>query len=197
VRRAILISSLALALAACSFGTSTSSSPLGSMARVAPTLTAGPAQPPAQALRECPVTAPGRPRPPAGLPPVPYLGNGRMWVGLWPAGLVIVPPDDTGRDGFLRMKFMWWRGSSVRGVLDISGYELGFAAAVHARTPVYGVTGFNASSIFFPGEGCYRVTGSAGGAGLSFVTLVRTCSVLDELAPSLRKAYSKSWCRPG
>src|SRR2546428_9093204 len=101
MRRAFLISSLALALAACSNGTSTASSPVGSTARVAPALTAGPAQPLAQALRECPVTAPGGPRPPAGLPPVPYLGNGRMWAGLSPAGVALGVSDASGEEAVL------------------------------------------------------------------------------------------------
>ena len=49
---------------------------------------------------------------------------------------------------------------------------------MRGRTDGYGLTGFNASSIFFSSQCCYRVVGSAGGVTLSFVTLVRTCSVL-------------------
>jgi hypothetical protein len=98
------------------------------------------------------------------------------------------------------MKFMWWRGSSVRGVLQISGSRLDAGGVVRGRTAGYGLSGFNASYVFFPAQGCYRVTGRAGGAALSFVTLVRTCSVLPELSPRLRrtlsKHLSKNWC-PG
>jgi hypothetical protein len=121
-------------------------------------------------------------------------------VGLWPHGLVVVPPDDISQRGVLRMKFMWYRESSVHGVLHINGSQLDADGVVRGRTAGYGLTGFNASSIFFSGQGCYRVTGRTGGASLSFVTLVRTCSVLHELSPRQRKAISKNlaknWC-PG
>lgn len=93
---------------------------------------------------------------------------------------------------------MWWRGSSVHGVLHITGSQLEAAGVVRGRTAGYGLTGFNASSIYFPEQGCYRVTGKAGGASLSFVTLVRTCSVLPELSARRRRAVSKylshNWC---
>ena len=129
---------------------------------------------------------------------MPYIGNGRLWAGLWPRGLVIVPPDNISRRGVLRMKFMWYRGSSVHGVLHISGSQLDADGGVRGRTAGYGLTGFNASSIYFSGQGCYRVTGRAGEAALSFVTLVRTCSVLPELSPRQRrvvsKYVSKNWC---
>jgi hypothetical protein len=96
------------------------------------------------------------------------------------------------------MKFMWWRGSSVHGVLHISGSQLDANGVVRGRTAGYGLTGFNASSIYFSGQGCYRVTGRAGGAALSFVTMVRTCSVLAELPPRLRAVFSRylsqNWC---
>jgi hypothetical protein len=107
---------------------------------------------------------------------------------------VVVPPGNISRGGALRAKFMWYRGSTVHGVLYISGSQLDAGGVVHGRTAGYGLTGFNASSISFPGEGCYRVTGRAGGAALSFVTLVRTCSVLPELSPRRRQALTRSWC---
>jgi hypothetical protein len=88
---------------------------------------------------------------------------------------------------------MWLRGPSVHGVLHISGSELVSGTSVRARSAGYGSTGFNASSIYFPGDGCYRVTGRAGGAELTFVTLVRTCEVLPELGPTLRAHYA-TWC---
>ena len=36
----------------------------------------------------------------------------------------------------------------------------------------YGVTGFQASAVTFPTEGCWEVTGRVGNASLTFVTLV-------------------------
>jgi hypothetical protein len=154
--------------------------------------------PPRLALSACPVTPPAGPSPPTGLPPTPYIGNGRLWAGLWPRGLVIVPPDNISRSGVLRITLMWYRGSGTHGVLHISGSQLGADGVVRGRTAGYGLTGFNASSISFSGPGCYRVTGRAGGATLSFVTLVRTCSVLPELSPRQRRVVSrnlsKNWC---
>ncbi|MGN6380912.1 MAG: hypothetical protein ACTHNU_18310, partial [Gaiellales bacterium] len=108
-------------------------------------------------------------------------------------GLVIVPPGDISRRGSLRMKFMWWRGRGARGLLHISGSEIASGRAIHARTFGYGYSGFNASSIFFPGQGCYRVTGTAGRSELTFVTLVRTCSVLPSLPPARRRSLA-GWC---
>ena len=193
MRRACLIWCLLLGAAGCSFGNSTAPPSTGS--GTDGSTTTGSVQP-SVALSECPVTPPGGPRPPTGLPPRPYVGDGRLWVGLWPRGLVIVPPDNISPDGVLRMKFMWWRGSSVHGVLHISGSQLHGSGFVRGRTAGYGLTGFNPSSIYFPHQGCYRVTGRAGGARLSFVTLVRTCSVLPELTRRQRKALaiSKNWC---
>lgn len=196
--RALLISVLISVATACSFGGRPASpSPHGSSGF---TTSASPAarsaQPLAAALRDCPITPPnGSPRPGA-IPPAPYLGNGRLWVGLWPEGVVVVPPDDVRPDGFLRMKFMWVRGPDVHGILQISGDEVGTGASIRARSSGYGYTGFNASSIFFPGEGCYAITGRAGGAELTFVTLVRTCRVFPELPRFLRKNLSPNWC-PG
>jgi hypothetical protein len=196
VRRALLIACLVLGAAGCSVGSSMAPPSGGHTTRSS--TTTGPA-PASLALGSCPVTPPGGPRPPTGLPPAPYIGNGHLWVGLWPHGLVVVPPGDIARDGALRMKVMWWRGSGVHGVLHITGSQLDAGGVVRGRTAGYGLTGFNASFIFFSGQGCYRVTGTAGGAALSFVTLVRTCSVLNELPTRLRRLVSanlsKNWCR--
>ena len=191
MRRALLISCLVLGTAGCALGRSTAP-PAGGSGMPSSTTTA--TARPSLALGACPVTPPGGARPPTVLPPRPRLGNGRLWVGLWPRGLVIVPPGDVGRGRVLRMKFMWYRGSQVHGLLHISGSRLDNRGTVWGRTAGYGLTGFNASWIFFPGQGCYRVTGTAGGAALSFVTLVRTCSVLPELSPRRRRILTKGWC---
>jgi hypothetical protein len=91
------------------------------------------------------------------------------------------------------MKFPWWRGPGVSGYLRISGQEIVAQRPVAARTAGYGLTGFNASAIFFPTEGCYRITGRAGGAEITFVTLVRTCSVLPEL-PTVERRRLAAGC---
>ena len=70
------------------------------------------------------------------------------------------------------MKWPWWRG--VSGDVRIQGRRLdGKAAPVTGDTPTgYGETGFLPSSIFFPTEGCWEVTGRVGDAELTFVTIV-------------------------
>lgn len=193
MHRALLISVLVLGAVACSVASSTAALSINSAA--GSSVAAGSRQP-SLALRDCPVTPPGGRRRPTALPARPYVGNGRLWVGLWPLGLVIIPPEDIGRGSVLRMKFMWFRGSSVHGLLHINGSQLDAGGVVRGRTLGYGLTGFNPSSIYFSGQGCYRVTGRADGAQLSFVTLVRTCSVLPELTRRQRKALSisKNWC---
>src|SRR5215470_17574149 len=121
-RTVLLISGLLVATAACSFGGASSApSPSGS-GLTAPASPVAPSdQPLATALHECSATSPGGPTPPGGvLPPAPYIGNGRLWVGLWPDGLVVVPPGDVRPDGSLRMKFMWVRGPGIHGILRIS-----------------------------------------------------------------------------
>jgi hypothetical protein len=70
------------------------------------------------------------------------------------------------------MKFGWWR--NVSGQLEITGRRLdGSAPPLHAGVPDgYGGTGFQASGVSFPTEGCWELTGSVGSSSLTFVTLV-------------------------
>lgn len=97
-------------------------------------------------------------------------GNGRLWVVLPPDGKLLVTPE---RDGSLGGKFPWWRG--VRGHLTIWGRRLD-APGSPTRVSVpegYGETGFQSSGVYFPSEGCWEITGSAGDAELTFVVDVR------------------------
>ena len=75
-------------------------------------------------------------------------------------------------DGSLSMKFPWRRG--LKGKLRIEGRRLdGSAPPLRARIPVgYADTGFQATALIFPTEGCWEVTGRVGKANLTFVTLV-------------------------
>jgi hypothetical protein len=186
-----------LLVAACS-----ASAPAGGHS-AAPAPAAGSRQPTASGTfgQTCPVTAPNNLTPPRQAPKKGslgaggYLGNGRLWAVLWPRGLVLVPPDDTGPDGSLEMKFPWWRGPRVHGALHIHGYELTLGLPVRASiSGGYGDTGFQPSGIVFPGSGCYQITGEAAGATLTFVTLVRPCSALADLPPSQRHSYAI--CQP-
>jgi hypothetical protein len=195
----LVLSLAVLALGACSSSVS-STSPTRTPPGVgpstgAPGASSGGAPGPtlAEALRACPVTAPNGSAPPGEGRDRLFLGRDGLWTTLWPHGLVLVPKGDIAPDGTLGMKFPWWRGPGVRGFLRITGNEVGSGLAVSARTAGYGRTGFNASAIFFPAEGCYRITGRAGGAEMTFVTLVRTCAVLPELSATERRR-SADWC---
>jgi hypothetical protein len=70
------------------------------------------------------------------------------------------------------MKFPWWRG--VKGKLSISGKRLDSAAPpLRAAIPDgYGDSGFQATGLIFPTEGCWEVTGKVGEASLTFITRV-------------------------
>ena len=100
-------------------------------------------------------------------------GNGKLWVGgLGHRGVIVATPDFIEPDGSAGMKFGWWR--EVDGRLSITGRRLD-APAAPARADVpagYGATGFQASGVYFPTEGCWEVTGTVGTTTLTFVTFV-------------------------
>lgn len=117
------------------------------------------------AAERCPVTVPRDVGPP-GVSPDDFFGwassygNGRLWVGgLWPSGVINAGPEYVAKDGSVGMKFGWWRAAP--GKLAITGRRLD-APAPPARGFVpdgYGDTGFQASGVDFPTEGCWEVTG--------------------------------------
>ena len=123
----------------------------------------------------CPVTKPNGNSPPSQRPSSNFHGTDGLWTVLWLDGTVVFRPGGPGfvlEDGSLLMKKPWWRG--VKGKLTIEGRRLdGSAPPLRARIPDgYGDTGFQATAIIFPTEGCWKVTGRAGEANLTFVTLV-------------------------
>lgn len=104
--------------------------------------------------------------------------NGSLFVGgLWPDGTVVFRPGGPGfvlPDGSLSMKFGWFRGAGLRGKLTIHGRRLDASAPpLRADIPEgYGDTGFQATGLIFPTEGCWEVTGEVGDTRLTFVTRV-------------------------
>jgi hypothetical protein len=123
----------------------------------------------------CPVTVANGSVPPGESPSgdVPqYHGNGALWAALPPFGVVVARPEDVAKNGDIDAKFGWWRG--VQGTLTISGRRLdGVAGRLKSEVPSgYGPTGFQATGIDFPTEGCWEVTGRAGTARLTFVVIV-------------------------
>jgi hypothetical protein len=75
-------------------------------------------------------------------------------------------------DGSIGWKLGWWRFAS--GMVTITGRRLDATAPpLRGSAPDgYGSTGFQASGVYFPTEGCWEVTGTVGDAKLSFVTFV-------------------------
>ena len=96
-------------------------------------------------------------------------GNGKLWTVLSLDGKILLAPDS---DGSISDKFMWWR--SIRGALTIEGHRLDAPAppAVPYIPRGYNDTGFQASGITFPSEGCWQITGQAGDSKLTFVVEV-------------------------
>ena len=123
-------------------------------------------------LYACPVTVPNGSTPPGEQPSFDHHGNGTLWTALWPDGKVLMDPSHVQPDGSLEMKFLWWR--DVYGKLSIEGQRLDAPAPpLQVIIPEgYGETGLQASSLLFPSAGCWQVTGKAGNAPLTFVTLV-------------------------
>ncbi len=147
---------------------------------VATTATRSPAavETPTMALRSapsaCPVTLPNGSTPPGERPTPRHHGSGALWTVLQPNGTIELRAQDVGPDGSLGTKFPWWRGEQARGQLTIEGRRLDAPAPpLRAHVPGgYGETGFQATGIYFPSEGCWEVAGRAGAASLTFVTLV-------------------------
>jgi len=129
--------------------------------------------PPASESPTCPVTLPDgshRAGDPAGLGDEGY-GNGTLWVGLWPTGHIRATNDNVNRRGEILMKIPWDRG--VRGRLKVTGRRLDAdAPPLRADFSNYGLTGFQPTTLIFPTEGCWEVTGTVGNSSLTFVTNV-------------------------
>lgn len=96
--------------------------------------------------------------------------------GLWPNGTIVFQTGGPGSiepDGSLAMKFGWTR-EGLRGKLKIHGKRLDAPAPpLRASIPYgYGDTGFQATALIFPTEGCWEVTGEVGDTHVTFVTRV-------------------------
>lgn len=103
-----------------------------------------------------------------------YVGNGKIWAGVWPGGVILARPSDMQPDGSISMKFPFWR-AAPGGPLALSGRRLdapaGPASAVIPSG--YGYSGFQATGLNFPSPGCWELTATAGSETLTFVTEVR------------------------
>jgi hypothetical protein len=100
-------------------------------------------------------------------------GNADLWVGgLGEGGIIEVRPSFVNPDGSIGWKLGWY--PLTPGKLAISGRRLDDQAppATGDVPDGYGTHDFQASGVYFPTEGCWEVTGRAGGAPLTFVTFV-------------------------
>lgn len=149
------------------------------------------------ASRGCPVTLPNRSTPPGENVGGDHHGNGELWVALPARGeLVAVPPGDESQgwvttdvreDRSVGVKFGWTRGPGVEGRLEISGRRLDAKAPpLGSEIQDYGPSGFQPSTIVFPTEGCWKITGRAGDAELSFV--LRFVDKVTDPSAAARKA---------
>jgi hypothetical protein len=106
----------------------------------------------------------------------PYQRPARMTMStnsLWPHGVVIITPDNVNPDGSLGMKFGWYL--TAAGFLMIIGRRLDAPAPQLSADISQGdapSSGFRASGVGFPTEGCWQVTGRVGRVALAFVTFV-------------------------
>jgi hypothetical protein len=111
---------------------------------------------------------------PAGLGPgTTIYGNGKLFVTLSTNGLIVAPTPFINPDGSIGWKFPWWR--YVSGQLTITGHRLDAPAPqLTSDVPAgYGDTGFQASGVTFPSEGCWQVTAMVDQhTSLTFVTFV-------------------------
>ncbi len=114
----------------------------------------------------CPITHPNGSQPPTTMLVGPDIhGNGSLWVSLARDGKFHLRQTAHGEWG---AKVPWWR--EVHGQLTITGRRLDSEAPpLRAVSDGYGDTGFVASLIYLPTEGCWEVTGQAGKSTLTFV----------------------------
>ena len=106
-----------------------------------------------------------------------WYGNGALWVGVPAQGILpALHPYGTRWAAEWGTKFPWWR--VIPGRLMIAARSLdGPSAGFHSQVPVgYGRTGFTPSGLYWPGPGCWQVTGTISGHSLTLVAWVETFS---------------------
>ena len=120
----------------------------------------------------CPITLQNGETPPGERRSPDHHGNGALWTVLPADGKIWAAPNYILPDGSTDIKFPWWRG--IHGALNITGRRLDMPAPpLRADIPEgYGLSGFQASGVIFPTEGCWEVTGRVSNVSLIFVTLV-------------------------
>lgn len=142
---------------------------LGTLGAIALALPASAAAP----LGGCPVTHPNGRNPPGTRESSLFHGNGRLFTSLPPRGVFETAPEMISATGTIRLKFPWWR--AVHGRLHLTGWRYGRKAqSIRTQVPDgYGLDGFQATSLFFRGPGCWVVNGRVGAdASMRFIIQV-------------------------
>lgn len=121
------------------------------------------------AAAKCPTTRPNGKTPPGEARSADHHGNGTYWTAFRP--LIVLGPGDAGRDGWRGEKFPWWMAGSSR--FSLQAQRL-YRHAPRARAHIpSGYTGqFQASALYFPAPGCWKITAGSGPTRLSIVVLV-------------------------
>ena len=128
--------------------------------------------------QSCPVTIGQK----SDVDPAEFFGSrsahweNNLYVGgLWRNGTIVFKPGGAGfvyPDGSVGMKIAWYRGNGLRGKITIQGKRLDSAAPPLRFKVGNSETGFEASQVIFPTEGCWQVTGKVADASVTFVTRV-------------------------
>jgi hypothetical protein len=127
---------------------------------------------------QCRVTIPSK---------IPDIIQGHLWskkvyssgnlyaTADHPDGILMFRPEDLNPDGTMDLrKLGWFKINGLSGSLTISGRRLdGTAPPLISSIPSgYRPTGFQASGITFPTEGCWEITGKVADTKLTFVVQV-------------------------
>lgn len=119
----------------------------------------------------CSTTVPNNSTPPGETATAGYHGNGKIWTALWADGQILARGSQILPDGSIKMKFPWWRGKGVVGILRIESRRLdGASPPASLETQDDSQTeGFQPSYIIFPAEGCWEITATVGTEHLTVV----------------------------
>jgi hypothetical protein len=99
-----------------------------------------------------------------------WYGNEAFWVLIQSGGEL--PAEFNRQTDTWQSKLPVWR--EAVGILKIAALRLdGPSAGFEARTSGYGLVGFNATRLIWPGLGCWQITGTVGGHSLTLVTLLK------------------------
>lgn len=165
---------LSLGVVCLVFGACGSVTPVATPASMSPT-NDNPLPSPTMDIAVCPRTMPTRA--PEAVRSMPgwnrAYGNSELWIGgLGEEGVLQFTERMVSAEGYIDWKAAWWRLKP--GVLSITGQEVyNELMTILPQVPEgYGLSGFQSTSVRFPGEGCYEVTGTVGDEPLTFTTYV-------------------------